>query len=326
MNLVTGATGHVGNVLVRQLLARGVRVRALVLPDETLNPIAALDVEQVEGDVLNPASLIDAMTGVDVVYHVAGIVTILPGAEALMRRVNVAGPRNVAAAALKSGVRRLVHVSSIHALQRGDYHSIIDESRPLALKNAAGVYDQSKAQGTQAVLDAVKQGLNAVITYPTGILGPHDYRRSAMGKAVASFAKEHFHMLVQGAFDFVDVRDVARGLILAGEHGRCGEGYILSGTHLSIPALKTAVQDVAGVASGHIVLPWRLAMAFARIMQHVYRLTLTTPVFTPYSLKTLQDGARCVYTKAERELGYTIHPIRQTLRDTLAWSRAAATV
>lgn len=324
MNLVTGATGHVGNVLVRRLLARGDRVRALVLPNETLNPIEDLDVEQVQGDVLNPDSLTTAMADVDVVYHVAGIVTILPGAEALMRRVNVEGPRNVAEAALKAGVRRMVHVSSIHALKRGDHQTTIDEARPLALKNAAGVYDQSKAQGTRAVLDAVKQGLDAVVAYPTGVLGPYDYRHSAMGKAVLNFAREQLHMLVRGAFDFVDVRDVADGLILAGERGRRGEGYILSGTHLSIPALKTAVQDAAGVASGHIVMPWWLAMTFARLMQHIYRITHTTPVFTPYSLRTLQDGAQCARTKAERELGYAIHPIHETLHDTLTWWRTAA--
>jgi dihydroflavonol-4-reductase len=320
-NLITGATGHVGNVLARRLLARGERVRAMVVPGDDLTPIAGLDVEVVEGDVLDPASLAAATAGINVVYHLAGIVSILPGAVALMRRVNVEGVRNVAAAAQEARVRRLVHVSSIHALARRPDGSAIDETTPLALKNAAGVYDQTKAQGTRAILDAVKQGLDAVIAFPTGIIGPYDFRRSEMGQAVIHFARERFHLLVRGAFDFVDVRDVVDGLILASERGQRGEGYILSGTNISIPGLKAAVQEAAGVASGHVILPWRAAMAMARLMQHVYHLTRTTPLFTPYSLQTLHDGACCTRAKAEQDLGYAPHPLQQTLRDTLSWRR-----
>ena len=105
MNLVTGATGHLGNVLVRELVEKGKRVRALVLPNETTAPIDELEVEKVVGDVLEPESLKAAMDGVENVYHLAGIVSIMPGQDDLMHKVNLEGARNVALAALDSGVR-----------------------------------------------------------------------------------------------------------------------------------------------------------------------------------------------------------------------------
>jgi dihydroflavonol-4-reductase len=229
--LVTGATGHVGNVLVRELLARRNNVRALILPGEKRESIEELPIEKVEGNVLDPASLERAMQGVEIVYHLAGIISIVPGAEARMRKVNVEGVRNVARAALTAGVRRMVHVSSIHAFKRLPLGSIVDEEAPLAPDSPAGAYDRTKAEGTLALLEVVRDGLDAVIACPTGIIGPHDYLRSEMGQTILSYTRKKLHFLVDGAYDFVDVRDVAHGLILTCEKGRRGELYILSGSN-----------------------------------------------------------------------------------------------
>ncbi len=323
MNLVTGATGHVGNVLVRQLLARGERVRAMVLPSDDLTSLAGLDVEVVEGNVLDPESLDRAMKGVDAVYHLAGIISIAPGDEELMWRVNVEGVRNVAAAAMRARVDRVVHVSSVHAFKRMPDGVVVDERIPLALDNPAGTYDHTKALGTLAMLEAAKLGLNVSVVCPTAIIGPYDYRGSLLGTALLGFARRGLHWLVPGAYDFVDVRDIANGLILTKEKGQSGEIYILAGTYATLPQVEGMVQRVAGVRAPRVILPWNLAMAAARVMQHLYRTLRARPQFTPYSLRTLRENARFSGAKAQRELGYQRRPLLQTLRDLITWRRGA---
>ena len=321
MILVTGATGHVGNVLVRQLLARGAQVRALVLPGEDAPSLQGLEVERVEGDVLDPTTLERAMDGVEVVYHLAGVISILPGSEDIMRRVNVEGVRNVVNAALKAGVRRLVHISSIHAFKRVPSGTTLDETVPFAPDSPAGAYDRTKAEGTLAVLQAVRQGLDAVIVCPTGVIGPHDYLTSEMGQTILDFAKRKLHFLVDGAYDFVDVRDVAQGLILAREKGRPGEVYILSGAHVKLVQLKKVVQEVVGVRSPAVVLPFGLAHLVATLSERFYRWTGATPRLTRYALRTVQESSDFRCDKARRELGYTPRPLRDSIADTLAWWR-----
>lgn len=319
MILVTGATGHLGNVLVRRLVSGGEQVRALVLPDDRCAGLEALEVELVKGSVLDLESLDLAMQNVDCVYHLAAIISITPGAEALMRRVNIEGVRNVASAALKGGVNRLVHVGSVHAFRRMPDGIVVTEETPLATDSPAGTYDETKAKGIAAVKDVVKQGLDAVIACPSAIVGPYDYRGSLLGKALANFARHKVHLLVPGAYDFVDVRDVADGLIAACDRGRTGEIYIVSGHHATLAEAKAIIQEAAGLHSGQIVLPWKLAIGFARVMQHVYRMTKATPQFTLYSLRTLADNAHFSSAKAARELNYHARSLLDTARDLLTW-------
>lgn len=319
MILVTGASGHVGNVLVRELIARRQKVRALVLPGETCVSLEGLPIERVEGNVLDPASLQRAMQGVEIVYHLAGIISIVPGAEALMRRVNVEGVRNVARAALHAGVRRMVHVSSIHAFKRLPLGRTIDENTPLAPDSPAGAYDRTKAEGTLTLLEVVKEGLDAVIVCPTGVIGPYDFLQSEMGQTILGFARKKPHMLVDGAYDFVDVRDVAHGLILACEKGRRGEIYILSGSRVHLAQIRAIVQEIVGIQSELLILPRGLAKAAAALMNHIYRWTKTTPSFTTYALQTVSDNSCFSCQKARRELGYRPRPLHTTIADTLEW-------
>jgi dihydroflavonol-4-reductase len=320
--LVTGATGHLGNVLTRELLSRGERVRALVLPGEDAASIRGLDVERVTGNVLDPATLDRALVGVEMVYHLAGIISILPGDEQRMRRVNVEGVRNVAHAALKAGVRRLVHTSSIHAFQRVPHGVTVDETIPFAPASPAGAYDRTKAEGTLAVLQAVEQGLDGVIACPTGVIGPYDYLSSEMGQTILDFTRKKLHLLVDGAYDFVDVRDVARGLTLAGEKGRRGEAYILAGAHIKLVQIRKIVQELVGIRFPALIVPFGLAGFVARCMERFYRLTKSTPRFTSYALRTLRDNSRFSCAKAQRQLGYRPRPLRKSLADTIAWWQA----
>ena len=319
MILITGAAGHVGNVLARELVKRGEKVRALVLPGEDLCSLDGVQVELVPGDVLDPASLEAAMQGVDVVYHLAGIISILPGSEGIMERVNVEGVRNVAQAAMKMGVRRFVHTSSIHALQRLPYGMIVDENTPFAVGSVAGSYDRTKVGGTLEIQKTVAQGLDAVIVCPTGIIGPYDFRQSEMGQTILGFARKGLHFVVDGAYDFTDVRDVAQGLIAACEYGRTGELYILSGARVLVRELMQIVHELVGNHSPAIVLPFILATLAARILEPFYRLTRRVPKFTRYSLQTIRDNSIFSNAKARRELGYNPRALRDSIADTLMW-------
>ena len=319
MNLVTGSTGHVGNVLVRQLLAAGEKVRALVLPGEDQTPLQGMDVQIVEGDVLDAQALQKAFQDVEYVYHLAGIISIMPGKDSFLRTVNVVGTRNVIHAARAAGVRRLVYTSSIHALRRIPHGSIIDENVPFDPDHAISAYDHSKAEASLEVRQAAAEGLDAVIVCPTGIIGPYDYRRSEMGSLIfdCALAKPQFY--VEGAYDFVDVRDVAIGLIRAREQGRTGETYLLSGEQITVQGLMEAVRLVTGRGFMLLKIPMALAHFAARFTPMVYRLARLRPRFTPYSLETITSNSVISHKKASEELDYAPRPLAESLRDTVRW-------
>ncbi len=319
MILVTGATGHIGNVLVKLLTTRHEPVRAFVLPGEDRSPLDGLDLEVVEGDVTRPETLTRALYGVRAVYHLAGMISILPGKNELLRRVNVQGTINVLHACLQSGVQRLVYTSSIHAITRVPQGITIDETLPFDPKNPYGEYDRSKAEATLEVIKAAHQGLDAVIVCPTGVIGPYDYHCSEVGQIILDCIQEKPQFYVDGAYDFVDVRDVAEGIILADEKGKQGETYILSGEQISVNSLLDTVQDTSGLHFLRLRIPMSIAQLAARFTSPYYRLTHTKPRFTPYSLEVLASNSRISHGKAQRELGYLPRSLTITIRDTVAW-------
>jgi dihydroflavonol-4-reductase len=319
MNLVTGATGHIGNVLVRLLNQRGERVRAMIMPGEDPAPLTGLDVEIIEADVLDYSSLLKAFDGIDVVYHLAGIISILPGKDHMVHAVNVSGTRNVIQAARSSAVRRLVYTSSIHALQRVPEGILIDESVPFDVVHAISSYDSSKASASLSVLNAVQDGMDAVIVCPTGVIGPYDFRLSEMGQLILDCVEQKPMLYVDGAYDFVDVRDVAQGLILAGEKGRCGQSYILSGERIEVPDIIKIVQEVLGTRLFSLKIPFSLARFTANFTPLYYRLRHTKPRFTSYSLATITANSTISHSKAHMELGFSPRPLRESLADTVKW-------
>jgi dihydroflavonol-4-reductase len=319
MNLVTGATGHIGNVLVRLLLERDEQVRAMIMPGEDAAPLKDLPVEVIEADVLDYQSLLNAFQNIDVVYHLAGIISIMPGKDHMLQAVNVTGTRNVIQAARISQVRRLVYTSSIHALRRVPEGTLIDEKLPFDIEHAISSYDSSKANASLEVLDAVRQGMDAVIVCPTGVIGPYDFRRSEMGQLILDCVEQKPMLYVDGAYDFVDVRDVAEGLILAGEKGRCGESYILSGERITVPDIIKIVQEILGARLLSLKIPFSLAELSAKIMPLYYRLTNAKPRFTTYSLATITSNSFISHAKAAHELGYHPRPLRESLSDTVKW-------
>jgi dihydroflavonol-4-reductase len=317
--LVTGATGHIGNVLVRELVNQGKKVRVLIWRGEDTTPLRDLPVEQVDGDVLDPDSLDAAMRGVKTVYHLAGIISIMPGSNPLVWKVNVEGTRNALAAARKARVRRLVYTSSIHAIKRAPHGILMDESLGFDQNNPYGEYDRSKAAASLEVQKAAASGLNAVIVCPTGVIGPYDFRGSELGEVIRNATEARPMFFVEGAYDFVDVRDVVEGIIAAGERGKRGESYILGGHKLSVRYLLATVREVTGKAFSSIKIPFSLAEWAARYTPWYYERTKNKPRFTPYSLDVLQSNSDISIKKAMAELGYKPRPVYETIADTVRW-------
>ena len=318
MWLVTGATGHIGNVLVRKLLKRGEKVRALILPGESVESISGLEVEAAQGDVLNVDSVFESFRGVRGVFHLAGVISIMPGKNQFVRRVNVDGTKNILRAAGDTGVEKVVYTSSIHAIRRAET-GIIDETLPYDPDNPYGEYDRAKAEATLAVQQAAHSGLEAVIACPTGVIGPFDFRGSLMGDVIRAAAEEKPTLYVDGAYDFVDVRDVADGLIAAAENGRRGESYILSGQKISVRYLLETVREVTGQNFFQMKIPFDLAKFAALFTPMYYSLSHAAPRFTPYSLEVLRSNSNISHAKATRELGYKPRSLYESIMDTVKW-------
>ncbi|HEY9075349.1 MAG TPA: SDR family oxidoreductase [Anaerolineaceae bacterium] len=324
MILVTGAAGHIGNVLVRELLERDEQVRVLVLPGEDVSSLEGLELERMEGNVLDPFSLTNAMKDVQQVFHLAGMISIMPGKEETVRAVNVRGTINVLEAAREARVERVVYTSSIHALKRMEEGYVVNEAVPFDPQNAVGAYDRSKAEASLAALEAARDGLDVVIVCPTGVVGPFDFRLSEMGKLIFDWTHSRLHFMVDGAFDFVDVRDVAHGHVLAAEKGRRGEAYILSGEKISLERLSQFVQKAVGGKSLQIRVPAPLAFFATNFTPFYYRLTRQIPRFTRYSLETVTGNSLFSNSKARKELGFNPRPLSESITDTVAWLRKYA--
>jgi len=317
--VVTGATGHIGNVLVRKLIERGQHVRALVLPGENLAPLEGLKVEVVEGNVLDLEGIAPAFEGAESVYHLAGLISIMPGNDLTVRRVNIQGTRNIIRLSSQHHVNRLVYTSSIHAFHRMPHGITIDETVPFDVEHPCGVYDYSKAEASLLVQDAAHLGLDAVIVCPTGVIGPFDFRISDMGRLILDAMTNRLSFYVDGAYDFIDVRDVAEGLILACEKGRKGESYILSGEQMEVKSILRQAQVSAGRRVRIMQIPTRLARLAARISPIYSRITKTKTRFTTYALETVLCNSKFSCLKARSELGFSARPLNTSIADAVDW-------
>jgi dihydroflavonol-4-reductase len=308
---VTGASGHVGGNLVRALLNRGDHVRVFVRPGEVTRSLDGLELERSEGDVRDIESLRRCFQGVDTVFHLAAMISISGDHGGLVSSINVQGPANSARAALETGVRRFVHCSSVHAfnLYRG---GLINEASHRSEGAGMGAYDCSKWRGEQEVQRLVAEGLDAVIVNPTGIIGPHDYTPSRMGRALMNLRHRKMPSLVPGGFDWVDVREVVASLLNAEKYGERGHNYLLSGHFKTVHEIAHAVESATGAKAPRMTTPLWAARAAAPFAEAFGRVSRSEPLFTRESLHTLQTGMKVDGAKARSKLSHTPRPFEET--------------
>ena len=322
MIVITGASGLVGANLVRALLNEAPaqndnHVRALIHRDQ--RALQGLEVELVQADLGDPASLVRAFTGAEVVYHLAASISLDMSGWDRLTEINVRGTRQVLEACRACGVRRLVYFSSIHTRQQAPLDQPLDEVRPLLDDPDAPPYERSKAAAELEVRRAVDEGMDVVTIIPTAIIGPYDYKPSYIGKALLLLARGRLPALVSGGYDWVDVRDVVQGAMQAARLAPAGASYILSGHWRSIPEVARQVDAITGRRTPRPVVPLGVASLAEPLMRHVGRLNGSEPLYTRAMLTALQSNRLVSHARASQELGYAPRPFEQTLQETLSW-------
>ncbi len=314
--VVTGAGGHVGSTLIRELLRRGRSVRALDLDHGP--GLAGLDIERASGDIRDAAFLKAQIRPGDTVFHLASVISTSGDKGGLVSSVNVEGAGNVARVCNEQGVARLVHFSSIHAYDIDTMGAPVSEDSKPATFNSDSAYNVSKWKGQERVVAETADGLNAVVVNPCGVIGPYDYKASRMGKFFRMYAAKKNPTPGPGGFTWVDVRDVVAGALLAEEKGRVGEAYILAGHYKTNLELAHICAGLTGTKPPKKAMAWWFVDGIVAASPLLRRLGQKPPV-TREAVDALRANPDVSHAKATRELGYQPRPIEDTVRDTFAW-------
>ncbi len=320
--VLTGASGHVGYALLKELVSNGEKVRILIRKDSKV--FDGIECEKVTGDVSDYASLERAFEGADIVYHLAGIIDVNTGNEDLIYRVNVDGTKNVVAACKKCGVRRLVYASSVDAfppLPDNKLMSELDRFNPDILD---GTYAKTKAIATQFVLDSADDRLEVVVTHPGACIGPYDFKTSSIGEMVRMFMKGRFPVTMDfGAYSFVDVRDVAKGMYAAAQKAKSGDCFILTSDSITVDELIHILAKKCGTKPPTFVLKKWMADAVAPLAEVYYKAAKKTPLFTRYSIRKLVSNCNFSFEKAQKELGFDPMTAEESFNDMVDWIKSS---
>ncbi|MBQ3422609.1 MAG: NAD-dependent epimerase/dehydratase family protein [Romboutsia sp.] len=323
--LVTGATGFLGSTICRQLIERGDKVRAFVLPNDKAMKHIPKEVEIFEGDLCDINSLEKFFTVPNgmktIVLHIASVVTVDPTYNQKVIDINVNGTKNIIDLCLShKECQKLVYCSSTGAIPELPKGKIIKEVNKFDETKVLGCYSQSKALATQAVLDAVKnKGLNACVVHPSGILGPEDFAVGETTSVVIQIINGEMPMGIAGSFNLCDVRDLAKGTILASEKGKAGECYILANEEVSFKDFSRMLEKESKCKKMKMFLPLGVANFIASVMEKQAKKKGTKPLMTTFSVYNLARNNAFDSSKAKRELGYTTRSYEETVRDQVAW-------
>lgn len=318
---LTGATGHVGYAILKELQNHEDKdVKILIRKDSDI--FDGLRCEKEKGDVTDYDSLIHAFQGVDIVYHVAGCVEIKPGNEEHVYDVNVNGTKNVLRACRKCGVKRMVYMGSVDTYIPLPENQVMRETWYYDPDELEGTYAKTKAEATAWVLSYNgKGGLETVVCQPSACMGPYDYKVSAIGSMIRMFMGGSFPITMTfGGYNFVDVRDVAKGTVAAGDvPGAAGQVYILCNKTCTVDEFIRLLARVCGNKPPRIKLGKGIIDFAAPIMESYYKATKQPAIFTRYAVRKLCSNCNFSYEKAAAELGYAPRPLEESLKDTVEW-------
>lgn len=323
---LTGASGLLGGNLAIALCARGDTVVATRRGTSRVKHLDGYPIEWVDADLGEPDKLTRAFAGADLVFHVAAMVSVRRRATPALVAANVDGTRHVLEAVRAAGVRRVVHTSTVGAVGLSEDGAPCTEAARwnFVEHGMDDGYVTTKHRAEAVVAEAVREGLDAVIVNPTYMFGPHDSKPSS-GKMLIELARGRIPGLTPGANNFVDVRDVARGMLLAAERGRAGERYILGGENMPYAVAFARVAKVIGVEPPMRQLPWFIARGFGLAGDVQEALFDKEPLLNSVTVrygycKSFQFSSQ----KAVEELGYTHGPIEPAVADAVVWFKANA--
>jgi len=322
--IVSGGTGFVGNNVVKELLQSGATVRAFVRSKEKADrALKGINAELFFGDVRDKDAVEKLFNGLEndevVFIHTASVVLIGGNKKQYqtMDDTNTNGALNIIEACLKHRAR-LLYVSSVHAITEQPRRGLTTEIENFNPQSVIGKYAKSKAKASALVMDAIKnKGLDAVLVHPSGITGPNDYSDTHLTQMVIDYMEKRIPAAVKGGYDFVDVRDVASGIIKAAEKGKAGDCFLLSNKYYSVKELLATLHEITGGNKIKSTLPMWLAYFSLPFLSTYFKLRGKRPLYTAYSLYTLTSNSNYSHEKASRELGYTPRSLSESLVDTV---------
>lgn len=323
--LITGGTGFIGNHVVRLCLERGDEVRVMVMPGEDRSPLDGMDVEFVEGNLLDPGSLTGAVKGVEKLYHLAALFAIWTRDPDLHFKINVEGAQAMMQAALAADVEKIVYTSSIAAIGIPEDGSLATEQTPFNSWPWASDYILSKYISHLLVKGMVNEGLPVTMVLPGLPFGPGDRAPTPTGTMIIGTLKGQMKNYWDGGVCPVDVRDVAMGHVLAMDKGRVGESYILANkeANMSNKEFLSLIGRIAGVdnvASKEI--SGKMMIRVARIAEFISKITGRAPMTTVKNSRFVMQHCYVDPSKAIEELGLPQTPIETAVRDSIDWFRA----
>ena len=320
---LTGATGFLGSHVARVLAAQGAELRLLVRPTSNLKNLEGLNAETATGDLRDPASLDNAMSGCDTVFHVAADYRLWARDPDEMYRSNVEGTRAILEAARKNGVRRAVYTSSVATMGFTRNGNPADEDSPVALANMIGHYKRSKFMAEQIALEAGRSGMHVVVVNPTTPVGEQDIKPTPTGRIILDFLKRKFPAYVDTGLNLVDVTECAGGHVAALERGKSGERYILGGEDLTLKQILDKLGAITGLSSPTVKLPYFFAFAAAAVDETITgRILHREPRATIDAVRMGRKKMFASSAKAERDLGWKLVPAENALRRAVVWFRS----
>lgn len=305
------------------LADQGADLRLLVRPSSDLRNIEGLQAERVTGDLRSPATLEKAISGCEVVFHVAADYRLWVRDPEQMYRSNVEGTRTILEVARKNSVRRVVYTSSVATMGFTSSGTVTDEDSPVALGDMIGHYKRSKYLAEQVALEAGRSGQEVVVVNPSTPVGEMDIKPTPTGRIIVDFLKERFPAYVDTGLNLVDARECARGHVLALEKGRSGQRYILGGENLTLKQILDKLAAITGLPSPRVKVPYVMALATGVVDEIVTgRIRGREPRVT---IDAVRMGRKKMFVssgKAERELGWQVVPVDEALWRAVTWFRA----
>jgi dihydroflavonol-4-reductase len=322
---VTGATGFVGSHVARELATQGAELRLLVRATSNTKNIDSLNAERVIGDLRDLESLKKGIAGCDHVFHVAADYRLWAPDSDEMYRSNVGGTQSIVMAARDAKVKRVVYTSSVATMGFSERSSAqpVTEADPVSVADMIGHYKRSKFMAEQLALEAGRAGQNVVVVNPTTPVGEQDIKPTPTGRIIVDFLKRNFPAYVDTGLNLADVREVARGHVLAAEKATPGERYILGGENLSLKEILDKLAAMTGLPSPTAKVPHVVAMGFAYFDEFFTgKVRGKEPRATVEAVRMGKKMMFASSAKAERELGYRVIPVDNALQRAVDWFRA----